>query len=79
MPASPLQPFFRQRGWKSFPFQKETWAAYAAGKSGLLHAPTGLGKTLAVWGGPIIEHLSLPKSKINNRQSTIVNPKIPAI
>ncbi|TAE73374.1 MAG: ligase-associated DNA damage response DEXH box helicase [Verrucomicrobia bacterium] len=57
MPTHPLQPFFRQRGWKPFPFQKETWAAHAAGKSGLLHAPTGLGKTLAVWGGPLIEHL----------------------
>jgi hypothetical protein len=40
MPAPSLQPFFRERGWKPFPFQKETWAAYAAGKSGLLHAPT---------------------------------------
>ena len=62
MAASPLQPFFRQRGWKPFPFQKETWAAYNAGQSGLLHAPTGLGKTLAVWGGPLIEQLC-------NRQS----------
>ncbi|MCW1886448.1 ligase-associated DNA damage response DEXH box helicase [Luteolibacter flavescens] len=53
MPADPLQPFFKQRGWKPFPFQKETWKAYAAGKSGLLHAPTGQGKTLAVWMGPV--------------------------
>jgi ATP-dependent Lhr-like helicase len=67
MPAPSLQPFFRERGWKPFPFQKETWAAYAAGKSGLLHAPTGLGKTLAVWGGPLIECLSDRQSKIKNR------------
>ncbi len=60
MPASPLQPFFKQRGWRPFPFQKETWAAYAAGKSGLLHAPTGQGKTLAVWLGPVAEELSRP-------------------
>ena len=57
MPASPLQPFFKHKGWKPFAFQKETWAAYAAGKSGLLHAPTGQGKTLAVWLGPVMEAL----------------------
>jgi len=74
MPADLLQPFFRQRGWKPFPFQREAWAAYAAGKSGLLHAPTGLGKTLAVWGGPLIECLSHQQSKIDNQQSTIVPP-----
>jgi len=60
MPASPLQPFFKQRGWKAFPFQKEVWDAYAAGKSGLLHAPTGQGKTLAVWLGPVAEAVKNP-------------------
>lgn len=50
-----LQPFFANRGWKPFKFQTDTWAAFAAGKSGLVHAPTGLGKTLAVWGGPVQE------------------------
>ncbi|WP_367872876.1 ligase-associated DNA damage response DEXH box helicase [Luteolibacter sp. Populi] len=58
MPASPLQPFFKHKGWKPFPFQNEVWAAYAAGKSGLLHAPTGQGKTLAVWLGPVAEALA---------------------
>jgi len=52
-----LTPFFKQRGWRPFPFQKETWEAYREGKSGLLHAPTGLGKTLAVWLGPVAEAL----------------------
>lgn len=55
MPAAPLTPFFKNRGWRAFPFQTETWQAYQDGKSGLIHAPTGLGKTLAVWGGPVIE------------------------
>ena len=40
--------FFDRRGWKPFPFQREVWAAMRAGKSGLLHATTGAGKTLAV-------------------------------
>lgn len=50
-----LLPFYKSRGWKAFRFQTETWEAYADGKSGLVHAPTGLGKTLAVWGGPVHE------------------------
>ncbi|MGC6425482.1 MAG: ligase-associated DNA damage response DEXH box helicase [Akkermansiaceae bacterium] len=57
MPVTPLVPFFKEQGWLPFPFQKETWQAYHDGKSGLLHAPTGLGKTLAVWGGPVEEAL----------------------
>lgn len=53
--SDPLTPFFQQRGWNAFAFQKDVWAAYEEGKSGLLHAPTGLGKTLAVWLGPVRE------------------------
>lgn len=58
MPVSEFQPFFDARGWQPFDFQKQTWDAYRAGKSGLLHAPTGLGKTLAVYLGPLEESLS---------------------
>ena len=39
------------RGWRPFPFQERVWREVAAGRSGLLHAPTGTGKTLAVWLG----------------------------
>ncbi len=41
--------WFKQHGWKAFPFQREVWQAVAQGKSGLLHATTGSGKTYAVW------------------------------
>jgi ATP-dependent Lhr-like helicase len=50
--------WFKRRHWKPFAFQEETWAAYAAGGSGLVHAPTGLGKTYAVWGGPVMEWIA---------------------
>ncbi|NJB36430.1 ligase-associated DNA damage response DEXH box helicase [Croceivirga sp. JEA036] len=43
------QHWFHQQGWKPFPFQKETWKAFLAGKHGLLNAPTGSGKTYALW------------------------------
>ncbi|THD69060.1 ligase-associated DNA damage response DEXH box helicase [Robertkochia marina] len=41
--------WFKQHGWKPFPFQKETWNAWLNGKHGLLNAPTGSGKTFALW------------------------------
>ena len=45
--------WFASRGWKPFKFQREVWAAIAAGRSGLLHATTGSGKTYAVWLGAL--------------------------
>ena len=54
-PALPVAPFFKARNWKPFPFQKEVWDAYRSGESGLIHAATGTGKTLAAWLGPVIE------------------------
>ena len=48
-PATLADGWFKQRGWKAFPFQREVWQAVAQGKSGLLHATTGSGKTYAVW------------------------------
>jgi ATP-dependent helicase Lhr and Lhr-like helicase len=44
------------RGWQAFDFQREVWAAIAQGRSGMLHATTGSGKTYAVWLG-ILEQL----------------------
>lgn len=44
------------RGWEAFPFQREVWRAIGQGRSGLLHATTGAGKTYAVWLG-ILEAL----------------------
>jgi ATP-dependent Lhr-like helicase len=47
--------WFAGRGWTPFRFQEATWAAYAAGESGLVHVPTGAGKTYAAFGGPLAE------------------------
>ncbi|WP_127022501.1 ligase-associated DNA damage response DEXH box helicase [Flagellimonas beolgyonensis] len=41
--------WFHQQGWQPFPFQKQTWDAFLEGKHGLLNAPTGSGKTYALW------------------------------
>jgi ATP-dependent Lhr-like helicase len=41
--------WFHHKGWDAFDFQKKTWEAYWQGKSGLVNAPTGSGKTYSLW------------------------------
>lgn len=45
-----------QQGREPFDFQREVWQAMSKGRSGLLHASTGAGKTWAVWLGAL-QHL----------------------
>ena len=46
-----VQSWLAARGWEAFAFQREVWQAVAEGRSGMLHATTGSGKTYAVWLG----------------------------
>lgn len=57
---APLEAWFAARGWAPFGFQREVWAALAAGRSGLLHATTGSGKTYAVWMGALARAAAPP-------------------
>jgi len=41
--------WFAAQGQRPFEFQRQVWDAVAAGRSGLLHATTGAGKTYAVY------------------------------
>ncbi|RUA29774.1 MAG: DNA ligase-associated DEXH box helicase, partial [Bacteroidetes bacterium] len=49
--------WFEKKNWKPFPFQIETWENFLASHSGLLNAPTGSGKTYALWIGFLISML----------------------
>jgi ATP-dependent Lhr-like helicase len=44
-----ISSWFKQKGWHQFPFQQEMQDAYLDGHSGLLNAPTGSGKTFALF------------------------------
>ena len=48
----------KNTGRSPFKFQRETWKAYLGGQHGLVHAPTGTGKTLSVFLGPVIEAIA---------------------
>jgi ATP-dependent Lhr-like helicase len=43
---------------KPFAFQEETWAHIIAGRSGLVNAPTGCGKTFSVFLGALIDFIN---------------------
>jgi ATP-dependent helicase Lhr and Lhr-like helicase len=49
-----VEQWFAASGWQPFPFQRDVWAAFKRGESGLIHSATGTGKTLAAWLGPLI-------------------------
>ena len=64
--------WFASRGWTPFAFQREVWDAYRSGESGLVHAATGTGKTLAAWGAALDEWLAelrpLPQPSPNGKR-----------
>lgn len=57
-PGADAGQWFAQRGWVPFDFQREVWAAMGEGRSGLLHATTGAGKTYAVWLGALMRAMA---------------------
>ena len=56
-----VRQWFKAQGWTPQPFQKDCWKAYGEGQNGMLHAPTGSGKTFALWGGIVQEALKVKK------------------
>jgi len=44
-----IEHWLTEQGWEPFDYQREVWQAYLSGKNGLLNAPTGSGKTYALW------------------------------
>ncbi len=50
--------WFAAKGWTPHAFQLQTWSAYLEGRSGLIHIPTGAGKTYAAYGGALAEMIA---------------------
>ena len=47
-----------EKGYKPFAFQEESWQHIINGKSGLVNAPTGCGKTFSVFLGSLIQFIN---------------------
>ena len=61
--------WFSNQGWKAFAFQKQTWTAFLQKKNGLLNAPTGSGKTYALWVPIVLDYLKQnPDYKIKHKK-----------
>ncbi len=65
-----IKDWFAAKNLSPFAFQRETWQHIANGKSGLVNAPTGCGKTFSVFIGSVISFINNNptdyKSKKNN-------------
>ncbi|MRX63669.1 ligase-associated DNA damage response DEXH box helicase [Maribacter luteus] len=61
--------WFDQQNWTPFAFQRQTWKAFLQGKHGLLNAPTGSGKTYALWFPIILNYIkSNPDYKTKHKK-----------
>ncbi len=66
--------WFQKMGWSPFTFQLEAWQAYLDGKSGLVNAPTGSGKTYSLMMPLVLEFIQNYRT-----QSAIKNAGLQAI
>ena len=58
------------KGLHAFAFQEETWDAHREGKSGLVNAPTGFGKTFAVFLAVVADWIDhFPEQYLNKKNN----------
>jgi ATP-dependent Lhr-like helicase len=70
---TPFSDWFKSKDWQVFDFQKQTWQAYANGKSGLVNAPTGSGKTYSLW-VPILAEITQQDPKQKGLKALWITP-----
>lgn len=73
-PHIKIEKWFSSKGYTPLPFQLMAWEAYNAGKSGVINAPTGSGKTMAIWMGVMHEQLSSPLKPTQGLKILYISP-----
>lgn len=63
-----IKEWLASKGHKPFLFQEEAWQYIVDGKSGLVNAPTGYGKTFSVFLGAIIQFINRHPNKYQERK-----------
>jgi ATP-dependent helicase Lhr and Lhr-like helicase len=53
--------WFQSNGWQPFDFQREAWRAHVTGRSGIVNAPTGSGKTYSLLLPALLQAATAPK------------------
>lgn len=64
-----IHQWFQQKNWQQFAFQLEMEDAYLAGYSGLLNAPTGSGKTFAMFLPFLVDYINTYPTDYKTRQN----------
>lgn len=69
-----LTQWLQSKNWQPFDFQLAAWKAFSEGKSGLVNAPTGMGKSYSVWLAAVSQWLATgsreaPLSRTRKRAS----------
>ncbi len=62
-----INKWLQQKSFKPFSFQEETWQHIIDGKSGLVNAPTGTGKTFSVFLGALIQFINKNPQKYKTK------------
>ena len=63
-----INDWLNARGWHTFPFQEEVAKYYSEGYNGLLNAPTGSGKTYALWFPVLMEWINSHPDSYDTKQ-----------
>ncbi|WP_228733190.1 DEAD/DEAH box helicase [Hydrotalea lipotrueae] len=61
--------YFKSNHQKPFPFQEMTWDAINNGESGLVNAPTGMGKTFAIFLGALIQFIDQHPNEFHTKRN----------
>ncbi|WP_158991287.1 ligase-associated DNA damage response DEXH box helicase [Mucilaginibacter sp. L196] len=68
-----IRRWYKQKNWEQFAFQSEMEAAYLSGFSGLLNAPTGSGKTFALFLPFLADYINkYPDSYTKNKNNGLL-------
>ena len=68
-----IHKWFASKNLTPFAFQEETWEQIMHGKSGLVNAPTGCGKTFSVFMGALIRFITETQMIIHQKRITGYN------
>ncbi len=63
-----IESWFQKRGWEPFAFQRQVWDHFLRGQHGLLNAPTGSGKTYALFLPALMEWIERNPKEYRKRQ-----------